>query len=386
MRSYKQAFSRALGADPDRLHVAAHSHHPWPDVARDAHLEAWDDAARMLDHKWERVFGEVLPAAREHLARTLGLPDSTTIAFAPNVHEFVARLGSCFDGSRPIRVLSSGSEFHSFTRQVARWVEAGRAEWTTVPTEPFDTFAERFEAAARAAEHDLVYVSQVFYDSGWEFSEAPSILAALPASTTCVVDGYHGYMARPTDLSSCASRVFYTAGGYKYAMAGEGVCFMHCPEGLHPRPVDTGWFAGFESLAASDGAVGYATDGMRFFGATFDPSGLYRFGAVMDWLASEGLDVAGIHARVTALQERFLDAVAAGRAGDLTLDHVLPARGSDRRGNFLCFRRDDAQERCAALRARGVITDARADRLRFGFGLYHDPEDVDRLVEVCASL
>jgi selenocysteine lyase/cysteine desulfurase len=27
-----------------------------------------------------------------------------------------------------------------------------------------------------------------------------------------------------------------------------------------------------------------------------------------------------------------------------------------------------------------VITDYRGDRLRIGFGIYHDPEDVDRLV------
>jgi len=385
MRSYKPAFSRALGAAPERLHVAAHSHHPWPDVARDAHLEAWDDAARMLDHKWERVFGEILPAAREHIARTLGLPDPTTLAFAPNVHEFLVRIASSFDRGRPVRILSSGSEFHSFTRQAARWVEAGHAEWTTVPTAPFDTFPERFAAAARASTYDLVYVSQVFYDSGWEFSEGAAILADLPEPTTCVLDGYHGYMARPTDLSKCASRVFYTAGGYKYAMSGEAVCFLHCPPGVHARPVDTGWFAGFDALAASDGSVGYATDGMRFFGATFDPSGLYRLRAVMDWLEREELDAAAIHARVVALQDRFLDAIDAGRAGDLTVDELIPARDSQRRGNFLCFRRDDAGARCAALRERGVVTDARADRLRFGFGLYHDLEDVDRLVEVCAG-
>jgi selenocysteine lyase/cysteine desulfurase len=32
-----------------------------------------------------------------------------------------------------------------------------------------------------------------------------------------------------------------------------------------------------------------------------------------------------------------------------------------------------------------VITDARADRLRFGFGLYHVEADVDRVVERLAQ-
>ena len=32
-----------------------------------------------------------------------------------------------------------------------------------------------------------------------------------------------------------------------------------------------------------------------------------------------------------------------------------------------------------------VITDYRADSLRFGFGLYHDEDDVERLCEVLAQ-
>ena len=35
----------ALGADPDRLHFAAHSHHLWPDATRAAADRAWLDAA-----------------------------------------------------------------------------------------------------------------------------------------------------------------------------------------------------------------------------------------------------------------------------------------------------------------------------------------------------
>jgi uncharacterized protein YndB with AHSA1/START domain len=60
----RAGFSRFLSADPDRLDFAAHSHHPWPDVTFAAHEQAWLDAARLVDDKWERVFGEVVPEAR----------------------------------------------------------------------------------------------------------------------------------------------------------------------------------------------------------------------------------------------------------------------------------------------------------------------------------
>jgi len=36
--------------------------------------------------------------------------------------------------------------------------------------------------------------------------------------------------------------------------------------------------------------------------------------------------------------------------------------------------------------ARNVVVDVRGDRLRFGFGLYHDADDVDRLLERLAQL
>ena len=43
----KPHFSRFLQSDPDRLHFAAHSHHPWPDVSFEAQKRCWLDAARL---------------------------------------------------------------------------------------------------------------------------------------------------------------------------------------------------------------------------------------------------------------------------------------------------------------------------------------------------
>ena len=119
----KSHYSRFLAAAPGRLHFAAHSHHPWPDVTRDAQLEAWDDAARLADLKWDRVFGEVAKEAQRHIARVLDLPAASQIAFAPNTHEFVVRLLSCFPSGRKLKVVTTDSEFLSFSRQIARLEE-----------------------------------------------------------------------------------------------------------------------------------------------------------------------------------------------------------------------------------------------------------------------
>lgn len=389
--THKHLFGRftAQAQAADRLHFAAHSHHWWPDVSFTAQTQAWDDAAELVDDKWPHIFSTVLPRFQANVAATLNLPDPATVAVAPNTHEFVARIQSCLDDGRPVRWLTTSSEFHSLGRQLARWIEAGRVVATVIDTEPFDTFAERFAEAASRPDHDLIYCSQVFFDSGFPVPDLAALVGACHANAVVVIDGYHGFCARPTDLSPIADRAFYIAGGYKYAMAGEGACFMHCPPGVLPRPVDTGWYAGFGELQRRrEGEVAHATDGSRFLGATFDPSGLYRFNAVQDMLASEGLDIAAIHEHVVALQQRFLRGLSQlGTTIDgLTPAQLLPAGETADRGHFLTFRSERGEALHAALAEERVATDVRDDRLRLGFALYHDDADIDELLQRIARL
>ena len=373
MLDLRPRFSRFLRSDPTRLHFAAHSHHPWPDVTRDAQVQAWDDAARWIDDKWQTILGPVLDAFRTHVAGHLGLPDPATIAVAPNTHECLVRLLSCFPAGRRLRILTTDGEFHSFSRQIARLEEDDLVVVTRVAVEPFDSFEARL--LAQGAGHDLIFVSQVFFDSG--FAMDIDRLLEMPGDPMIVIDGYHGFMARPTDFSRLASRAFYMAGGYKYAMAGEGACFMHCPPGLAPRPRDTGWFAAFGNLSGIQaGKVAYSDDGWRFMGSTFDPSGLYRFNAVMRWLDDEGIVVGAIHDHALALQDRFL-ALASPRLGPVAAN--LPARS--RRGNFLSLARPDADTVHQRLKSLNVVTDTRGARLRIGFGLYQTLDDVSELIE-----
>jgi selenocysteine lyase/cysteine desulfurase len=374
----KTHFSRFLGASPGRLHFAAHSHHPWPDVTYEAHQAAWTDAARMMDDKWEHVFGSVIPGAQTAVAGVLGLSDPKTLTFAPNTHDFVTRIFSCLEP--PVRLLTTDAEFHSFSRQSRRWEEEGLAIVDRIPAEPFDTFAERFTTEARAGVHDLIYLSSVFFDSGFVVPDLDRIVSAVPENRALVViDGYHSFMARPVTLEAIQDRVFFLAGGYKYAMAGEGACFLHAPPGYAPRPVDTGWYAGFETLETRPGdQVPYRADGSRFSGATYDPSGIYRLKAALEWCGEVGLTVDVIHEHALRLQQRFLDAGAL--PGDLTPDR------SQERGNFLTFRTDEAGDIYRALHGLGVVTDRRGDRLRIGFGVYQDEDDVDRLIEAVSRV
>lgn len=378
-------FSRFFEANPGLLHFAAHSHHPWPDVTRAAHARYWEDSAELADRKWGRVLGQVVPESQRHVARLLKLPEPRMVAFAPNVHEFVVRLYSCLDWSRPVRVLASAHEFHSFRRQTRRLAETGRLLLAEIAAEPYDTFGERFARAASAQDWDLLWLSHVFFDSGFVVEDLESIVAAAPAGALVAIDGYHAFHAIPVDLSGVHARAFYLAGGYKYAMAGEGACFLAVPPGCALRPADTGWFASFESLSGRHGeAVPYSGDAFRFWGSTFDGSGLYRFNAVMEWIAGLGVTVADIHAHARALQERFLAGLASGDFARLPASSLVPPRPAPR-GNFLSFDVDGAAAVQESLARHGVYVDRRDRRLRFGFGVYHDEAAVDALLAAIAG-
>lgn len=380
--SFKHLFSRALQAAPGRLHMAAHSHHLWPDASFAGHEACWMDAARLADHKWTRVMGEVWPEAQGHIAAALKLPSTDSIVFAQNTHELLVRILSAVDKPRP-RVLANDGEFHSFRRQSARWAESGAITLETVASDDGD-FAEKFLARAKSGDHDLIFVSHVMFGSGRVFSGIEELAAlARPEGPWVVVDGYHAFMAIEVDLSKVADRIFYLAGGYKYAMAGEGACFMHAPPGYGERPENTGWYAAFDDLALKPGQVGYAKDARRYAGATFDPSGLYRFNAVQQMLKREGLSVARTNAHIDPLLGSLaaeLDETGLGSARLLNPGVLQP------RARFLALESPRAKAWRDALEGANVVTDLRGDVLRIGLGLYHDETDIDRLIAVAHGL
>jgi selenocysteine lyase/cysteine desulfurase len=383
--SFKDLFSRSLSAAPERLHFAAHSHHLWPDASFDGHVAAWNDAARLADRKWDKVMGEVWPAAQAEVAAELGTGRPDAIIFAPNTHELLVRLFAAASEKWPIRVLTSEGEFHSARRQFARWEESGAAVVERVAVEPFDSFSDRFLAAAQSGDYHFIFVSQVLFGSGGIFKRGND-LAALPRpdGPWVVIDGYHAFMAIERPFGGEAGQsAFYLGGGYKYAMAGEGCAFMHAPPGFGPRPRITGWYAEFEDLSLPPGSVGYARDASRFMGATFDPSGLYRFVAVRRMLAEHGLTTARISAHCRRLQQQTLDASGGTILADAELLNPLD---DGQHARFLAFRSPHAQRWHEQLKARNCITDVRGDVLRIGFGLYQDERDVERLADLLGEL
>lgn len=384
---YKKLYSRFLAAHPHELHFACHSHHYWPDVTRDAQIQYWDDCCKYVDDKWSYFFSQKVPQVQKLIAENLRASYPEQFVFAQNTHEFVMRLMSSLNWQKTIRILTTDSEFYSFDRQVNRLEELGNFEVVKIPTQPFATFEQRFSKAMSEGPWDLIFISHVFFNSGYACDVA-KLAQTAPAEALFVIDGYHGFMAVPLNFPLIEERAFYVAGSYKYAQGGEGACFLYVPPATRHRPFYTGWFAELSKLSAVGKQVGYPVDALQYAGSTMDFSGLYRLQATLELFKNEGLSVQGIHAFVQQNQGLFLRELDQAQHVTFNKSHLL-IHDVNHHGHFLTFdlgSTEITQNWVKALASKGIKTDSRGSKLRFGFGLYHEAEDVRKVIAAITSL
>jgi selenocysteine lyase/cysteine desulfurase len=383
----RAAYSRFL--EPKRILLSGHSHQAWPDVARAAQLEVFDDAARYVDEKWEKVlFPLIDEVGREVLAR-MGFPSGDAIAFAESTHALVERLFSAFDLAQT-RVITTTSEFHSLDRQLRRYAEAGLSV-TWVAGQPRASLADRTIRAIEAEKERplVVALSAVLFEDAWVQHEISEVIAAAErAEATVLVDAYHAFNAVPLDWGGARERAFVVAGGYKYAGFGNGLCWLRIPKDCELRPVNTGWFADFAALAEirdSARPIGYGPAGARFAGATFEASAFYRARAVLGHWRELGLGVAELRAISLAQTRRVIDGLRDLRAIGSSLE-LVSSDDDARRGAFVSLRHARAGALCQALREHGVWLDSRGELLRVGPAPYLYDEEIDRALALIAWL
>lgn len=373
--SYKQYYNRYFSNRAHDLHFAAHSHHPWPDCSFEAHMQYWDLSNKLLDQKWDYIFSRVVPEFQTNIAGLLG-SNPERIIFAPNTHELVYRILSSFYQKDRVKILSSNHEFHSFRRQSQRWSEWEKFEITTVDVKTSEQFQKDLLSKCQIA--DIIFFSQVFFDLGLEVEEINSFLSQLVSCSDAVIllDGYHSFFAFPQNFSEFANRVFLIGGGYKYGQAGEGACFVSCPD-TSLRPMNSGWFAEFANLEdEGQTGVGYANNGFRFAGATLDASAIFRSNCIFRELQINE-KLAEYHSYCRELKSYFIK---------LWQDSFWSEKFEtplfwNNNSHYISFKSKSAPMAKKLLEQNSIVTDCRGEYLRFGFGIYQDYKDIDNLFQ-----
>ena len=354
----------------ERLLLTGHSHQAWPDVGRQGVVQAWDDAALHVDEKWGRAL-EKAERVRDGFRLWLDEPDAE-IALDQNTFGLVLRFLSALDFPRRPRLVTTDGEFHTLRRLMARFAEEQLLEVVVVAARPAETLAERL-AAETDGRTAAVLVSAVLYeDSRIVTGLGELAIVCNDHGAQLLVDVYHAFGVMRVPLPDT---VWVVGGGYKYLQLGEGNCFLRLPpQADELRPAFTGWFAEFAELAAekTPGAVEYPKGGMRFAGATYDPTSHYRAARVFDFFAERGLTPEAL--RENYLRQTTLLAEALG----------VPGR-RDEFGGFLALEVPEAEAAHRRLAAEGVLTDSRGRWLRLGPAPYLSDDQLAQAAERVAA-
>jgi kynureninase len=366
----------------ERLLLTGHSHQAWPDVALEGQVEAFEDAARDVDDKWERAFAKA-DEVRAGYRGLLGDPGGE-LALGTSTHELILRFLSALDLRGRPRLVSTDGEFHTLRRQLARLGEE-HLEVVRLPAEPADTLAERL-AGAVDERTSAVLVSAVLFETARIVPGLGALAdACARVGAQLLVDVYHALGAVPFATGELGlDSAWIVGGGYKYLQLGEGNCFLRLPAHAGElRPVITGWYAEFAQLAGEHDPtrVAYGSGAERFAGATYDPTSHYRAARVFRFFAEQGLTPERLRSsyrhQVDLLAARF-DAL--GAPDELiTRDRATPL---EQYGGFLALRSPVAGDLRRALARRGVLADSRDTWLRLGPAPYLADEQLETAVEL----
>ncbi len=348
---YQKFYSDFLKAHKNQIHLAAHSHHFWPDSAKKGHLESYEKAVLLSDKKWEYVFETLIPEIKKIIASQIHFTRPQDISFASNTHELITKVISSYFEQKEIKILTSTCEFHSVARQLKRFEEDKKFQIDYLDPED-DSFENTLETKLSQNNYDIILLSHVFYNSGKILShQLIQKIIKLKGKASFLLDAYHGFCAVETDIAPYENDLYYLAGGYKYAQAGEGMCFMTIPSNCQLRPQITGWFASFSTLekTVAQTRTNYDDNGMRFWGSTQEMSAFYRFRSV--WK----------HISITQLADQFIEKNLEQCGQFLTLDLATTEK---------------TQKTHFQLLNKGILTDFRGTRLRFGFAPYLSHNDI----------
>jgi len=367
----------------ERMLLTGHSHQAWPDAAFDGVMECFKDSANLVDDKWPNAFAKA-DAVRAGYARLLH-DEPGNIALAENTHELVIKFLSALPLKKRRRIVTTDGEYHSVRRQLDRLAEEGIIELVKVPAAPLDDLADRLASNVSEATA-AVTVSSVLFRTG---QIVPNLhhLAQVCAErgAELLIDAYHQINVVPFNPRGL-EHAFVTGAGYKYVQAGEGNAFLRLPPGRAMRPVITGWFAEFATKEQPVSAgVQYAPGGMRFAGATYDPTANYRAAAVFEYFENKKLTpelLRDVSQHQVGLIMKYFDDLDLPEA-IVTRDRSVALEGT---AGFVVFKSPQAGELCKLLHDAGVYTDYRADALRFGPAPYLSDAQIEEAMRGLARV
>jgi kynureninase len=328
-------------------------------------LELWDGWGASA---WYGPWWEELEALRGSFAGAIAA-ERSEVALAPSITGALTAVASCFDYEARPRVIVSDIDFPTVPYQwlARRGVEVVFAQSPDGLGVPIETFERLIDERTQ-----LVVASHVYFQSGEIQDVAALARLAHARGALLFVDAYQSVGQLPVDVRALDVD-FLVAGGLKWLLGGPGIAYLYVRRELHRQlaPSVVGWFAHGHQFAFDTRHFEYADDARRFQGGTPSVAAVYAARAGLEYVHEIG------PARLRARQIELLTDLASGLGELRALRPRIRGRVQDLAG-ILTVPVPDPAAAVAALRASGVIVDARPGVIRLSPYFYNTAEDFER--------
>ena len=370
----------AIAPDYARSHVRSrilltgHISQAMPDCSLAAQQEAWLNAARQGEERWQTVF----TMADQVRAGFAGLMDSRPecIALGASVHDLLLRFLSALPWNERRRIITTDGESPSVTRQLNRLAQTG-VDVVTVAAEPANDVVQRLEALIddRTA---AVIISSVFRHNGHIAPELDTLLPICQQhGVQLLVNAHYSINVLSFSVKDYnLEQAFVVGNANNYCQMGDGLCFMHVPPGCQLKPVITSWFGAFDPNVDRRANLPdvWGDEHTRFDGSSVDPTSYFRACAVFDYFKQKGLTPEFLH----DVNHHQLGLIyRAFRAFDFDPDVIEVTTTPEFMGGFISFDSPYSREINLYMRDHGIHTDVCGRYLRMGPAPYMCDEQLE---------
>jgi len=388
-----------LHLDADHLWLMHCSEGPVPrSVVRSVraylHKELWP-----WELKWKEDYLGIPDALRREAAKLVG-GEASDITLTPSTSSGLVTVAQSLRWSRGDEVVVPLGEFPTNIwpwkaleargvrfREVPLWDghQAGAAAWNSTPPRADDDVEGRLLAALGHATRVLA-VSWVRFQDGLKLDIASLGAACRARGVHLVVDGIQGAGTLPADLTGVSA---FASGGHKGLLGPQGQGFLWTEPAFRKDLIPMGSWMSVEEGTAFDRA---STDHNRAWlagGERMEPGTLSIVscaGALESFRTVNEAGIPAIAAHIRRLQERFLEGLGRNPAWAEEAQRLRTLLEAGRLGSILSLHHGGRgpaamQELLMKGMRRGVYASVREGYLRVAFHGWHDPEDVERVVD-----
>lgn len=320
---YKKYYQNYLATNPTGYNFSTTSEVDFPDFSYIESKIAMNDF-------------DLYARATKLITKILNISQKSQVHFFKNTTDSISAILEIHSHKKKISLLTSDSEL----LDLSGFFTNTEIIITKIPLMPFDNFNDRLIQLIQKEQFDIIFLSQIFYNSGMILQNIDNILKYINFTCTqFILDGNRAFMHKACNLSQYGNEIFYIASARDFF--GDDISILISPLDLKTN---------------------------------LNPASLMRVINVLELINNNQIKIEDIDSYMQTLQKNFRDEL-------ITIDHFYLAEKNiiniDYRnhGHFYTFALPSSEvvkKLVNYLELNYIKVDQIGSRLKINFKLYQD--------------